>query len=76
MSSASLSLINHWLSSASSKAKKKPLEVIAADSLQSIDYRPQNTVLVVEEPAVRQAGIVVDSVDKLIDGLRNKSKVI
>jgi electron transfer flavoprotein beta subunit len=58
------------------KAKKKPLEVIAAESLQSIEFRPQNTVLVVEEPAVRQAGIVVDSVDQLIDGLRNKSKVI
>lgn len=50
--------------------------MIAAESLPSIEYRPQNTVLVVEEPAVRQAGIVVDSVDQLIDGLRNKAKVI
>jgi len=52
------------------------LEVVAAESLQSIDFLPQNTVLAVEEPAVRQAGIVVENVDQLIDALRNKSKII
>lgn len=57
------------------KAKKKPIEVIDAATL-GIEYAPQNKVTRVEEPAARKAGIFVDSVDSLLDKLRNEAKVI
>jgi electron transfer flavoprotein beta subunit len=41
-----------------------------------VDFAPQNKVVSIDEPSVRQAGIVVDSVDSLIDNLKNKAKVI
>lgn len=58
------------------KAKKKPIEVVAADSLTDIDFKGQNQVVSVEEPAARKAGVVVDSVDALVDKLKNEAKVI
>lgn len=59
------------------KAKKKPIESLAADKLiDAKDLQPRNTVLKVEEPAARKAGEIVDSVDSLIDSLKNKAKVI
>lgn len=59
------------------KAKKKPIETLAADSLiDAKDLQPRNTVLKVEEPAARKAGEIVDSVDSLINSLKNKAKVI
>lgn len=57
------------------KAKKKPIEVIAADSL-NINLTPQNQFLRVEEPASRKAGVIVDSVDTLIAKLKSEAKVI
>jgi electron transfer flavoprotein beta subunit len=58
------------------QAKKKPLEALTTDAITGVDFAPQNKVVSIEEPASRQAGIVVDSVDALIDNLRNKAKVI
>lgn len=57
------------------KAKKKPLEVVAANTL-AIDFTPQNKVLQVEEPPARKAGSFVENVDSLLDKLRNEAKVI
>jgi electron transfer flavoprotein beta subunit len=57
------------------KAKKKPIETIASESL-GIDFKPRNIVLKVEDPPVRKAGIIVDNVDTLIDKLKNEAKVI
>ncbi len=57
------------------KAKKKPLEVIQADSM-GVDFASRLTVLKVEEPAEREPGVILGSVDELIDKLRNVEKVI
>ncbi len=58
------------------KAKKKPLEVLAAETLADIDFSPQNTIVSVEGPPARKGGIIVESVDALIDKLKNEAKVI
>ena len=57
------------------QAKKKPLEVLVAADL-GLDLSPQNIVLKVEEPAARKAGIFVESVDALLDKLRNEAAVV
>jgi len=57
------------------KAKRKPLAVIAADSL-GVDLAPRIELVKVEEPAVREAGIIVDDVAQLIEKLKTEAKVI
>ncbi|WP_150305183.1 electron transfer flavoprotein subunit beta/FixA family protein [Pseudomonas saliphila] len=57
------------------KAKKKPLEVVAAADL-GVDISPRLTVLKVTEPATRKAGILVEDVTQLLDKLKNEAKVI
>lgn len=57
------------------KAKKKKVEVINAADL-GVDLEPHNQVLEVMEPPPRKEGIVVASVDDLIDKLRNEAKVL
>mmetsp|Transcript_17362 Transcript_17362/g.37972 ORF Transcript_17362/g.37972 Transcript_17362/m.37972 type:complete len:256 (+) Transcript_17362:67-834(+) len=57
------------------KAKKKPMAVIEADSL-GVDLIPRMQVLSVEEPPARKGGAKVESVDELLDKLRNEAKVI
>ncbi len=57
------------------KAKKKPIETIAPDSL-GVDVAPRLTTLKVEEPAKRQGGAKVADVAALVDKLRNEAKVI
>ncbi|MEC7701885.1 MAG: electron transfer flavoprotein subunit beta/FixA family protein [Pseudomonadota bacterium] len=57
------------------KAKKKPLDDISAEEL-GVEFKPRLKVLKVTTPPVRQAGIKVDSVDALIDKLKNEAKVI
>ena len=57
------------------KAKKKPIETVAPDSL-GVDIAPRLTTLKVEEPAKRQGGAKVADVAALIDKLRNEAKVI
>jgi electron transfer flavoprotein beta subunit len=58
------------------KAKKKPIETIAAADLEGIDLSSRNKIISVDDPPVRKAGIEVDSVDTLIDKLRNEAAVI
>lgn len=57
------------------KAKKKPLDVIAADSL-GVALTSNVKVLKVTAPSSRQAGIKVDSVDALVEKLKQEAKVI
>lgn len=57
------------------KAKKKPLEIIAADTL-GVDIAPRLETVRVVEPPVRQAGIKVSSVAELVGKLRDEAKVI
>jgi electron transfer flavoprotein beta subunit len=57
------------------KAKRKPLAVKNAADFD-IDLSPRTTLLEVTPPAERQAGIVVESVDELIEKLKNEAKVI
>ncbi|MDG2278792.1 MAG: electron transfer flavoprotein subunit beta/FixA family protein [Pseudomonadales bacterium] len=57
------------------KAKKKPLDIVTPDEL-SVDLTPTVEVLSVEPPAERQAGIKVETVEELVDKLKNEAKVI
>ena len=57
------------------KAKKKPLDVVTPDEL-GVDLTPTVEVLSVEPPAEREAGIKVESVEELVDKLKNEAKVI
>jgi electron transfer flavoprotein beta subunit len=57
------------------KAKRKPLDVIAADSL-GVDLTPRTEFLKVEEPAKREAGIIVEDVAELVNKLKTEAKVI
>jgi len=57
------------------KAKKKPLETIAvADT--GVDVSSGLSVVEVNEPEQRQAGVIVGNVAELVDKLRNEAKVI
>jgi electron transfer flavoprotein beta subunit len=51
------------------KAKKKPLETLTPEAL-GVDVSPRLVVKKVVEPAKRQAGIKVGSVDELVEHLK------
>jgi len=57
------------------KAKKKPIDTLAADTL-GVDLAPRTQVLKVSEPKARAGGIKVADVAALIDKLKNEAKVI
>ncbi len=57
------------------KAKKKPLDCLTVDDL-GVDITPRLTIVKVEEPAAREAGIKVADVKELVEKLRNEAKVI
>jgi electron transfer flavoprotein beta subunit len=57
------------------KAKKKPLDVKTAEEL-GVVVKSGITLLGVEPPAERQAGIKVSSVAELVDKLKNEAKVV
>ncbi|KAI8070770.1 hypothetical protein BC940DRAFT_295513 [Gongronella butleri] len=57
------------------KAKKKPLIKITPEEL-GIDISPRIQTIKVEEPAKREGGRKVESVDDLIDKLKNEAKVL
>ena len=57
------------------KAKKKPLDSFSPEDL-GVDLTPTVEVLSVEPPAERQAGIKVETVEELVDKLKNEAKVI
>lgn len=57
------------------KAKKKPLDSISVEEL-GVDVSPRLTVVKVEEPEARSAGIKVADVSELVNKLKNEAKVI
>ncbi len=57
------------------KAKKKPINEIKVDDLK-IDIKQRLDILKVEEPSKRQSGIMVKTVEELVDKLENEAKVI
>ena len=57
------------------KAKKKPLEILAADSLDA-SVKEHTRLVEVAPPPVRKAGIKVGSVSELVEKLKNVSGVI
>ena len=57
------------------KAKSKPLDVIPAEDL-GVDITPRMTTLKVSLPPQREAGVMVETVDDLLDKLKNEAKVI
>ena len=57
------------------KAKKKPMEVVDVKSFD-MDLAPRLQVLKVEEPPARAGGVKVNSIDELIDKLKNEAKVL
>ena len=57
------------------KAKKKPIEQVKPDAL-GVDPAPRLVTLKVVEPAKRQGGVKVKTVQELVEKLKNEAKVI
>ena len=57
------------------KAKKKPMDTLTPDEL-SVDVKLRVNTLKVFPPPQRAAGIKVESVEELVDKLKNEAKVI
>ena len=57
------------------KAKKKPINQIQVDEL-NLKIEQRLEILRVEEPDKRQSGIMLKTVDELVDKLKNDAKVI
>ena len=57
------------------KAKKKPINEIKVDDLK-INIKQRLDILKVEEPSKRQSGIMVKTIEELVDKLKNEAKVI
>lgn len=57
------------------QAKKKPIDTLTPAEL-GVDAAPRLKTLKVTPPPQRQAGVIVESVDELVDKLRNEAKVI
>jgi electron transfer flavoprotein beta subunit len=57
------------------KAKKKPINEIKIEDLE-VEIKKHLNILKVEEPAKRQSGIMLKTVDELVDKLKNEAKVI
>lgn len=57
------------------KAKKKEIKTITFNDL-NVTYENKLNVISVEEPPVRQAGVMVPSVEELVEKLKNEAKVI
>jgi electron transfer flavoprotein beta subunit len=57
------------------KAKKKPLDTKTVGDY-GVDVTPRLTTLYVAEPAKREAGIIVESVEELVQKLKDEAGVI
>ena len=57
------------------KAKKKEIKTTTFNDL-NITYENKLNVISVEEPPVRQAGVMVSSIEELVEKLKNEAKVI
>ena len=58
------------------KAKRKPIDVLTLDELGVTDTALKIEVLSLELPPERQAGSMVESVDDLLDKLKNEARVL
>jgi electron transfer flavoprotein beta subunit len=58
------------------KAKRKTIDVLDLDDLGIEDTALKVEVVHLEEPASRQAGVMVGSVDELVDKLKNEARVL
>jgi electron transfer flavoprotein beta subunit len=57
------------------KAKRKPLEELSLGEL-GLDVATKVNTIKVESPPERQEGVKVETVDQLVDKLKNEAKVI
>lgn len=57
------------------KAKRKPLETKTAEEL-GVDVTPRLTIVSTIEPEARKAGVILNSVDELLEKLKNEAEVI
>jgi electron transfer flavoprotein beta subunit len=57
------------------KAKRKPLVVMPSSDFD-INLAPRTKLLKVTPPASRKAGIIVETIDELVEKLKNEAKVI
>ncbi len=57
------------------KAKKKPIDTYSPADL-GVDVTPRLKTLKVTPPAEREAGIIVETVEELVDKLKNEAKLI
>jgi len=57
------------------KSRQKKIDTLIAEDL-GVDITPRLTVLTVETPPIRKAGIKVQSVAELVDKLKNEAKVL
>jgi electron transfer flavoprotein beta subunit len=57
------------------QARKKPIDSRKIEDLK-VDIAPRLTSKSVSEPSLRKAGVMVKSVDELIDKLKNEAKVL
>ncbi len=57
------------------KAKKKPVDSMTVEEL-GVEVAPRLTVIKVEEPEARSAGVKVSNASELVNKLKNEAKVI
>ena len=57
------------------KAKKKELNTISINDT-GVDVNPRTELISVELPPSREAGVIVETVEELVDKLKNEAKVI
>jgi electron transfer flavoprotein beta subunit len=58
------------------KAKRKTIDVMDLDDLEIEDTALKVEVVRLEEPATKEAGVLVDDVDGLLDKLSNEARVL
>ena len=51
------------------------MEIIALDSI-GLELKDKLEILKVEAPSVREGGMILESVDDLIDKLKNEAKIL
>ena len=57
------------------KAKKKPIDTLTTEEL-NVEVKPRLSIIKIEEPSTREAGIMVNSVEELVEKLQAEAKVI
>ena len=57
------------------KAKKKPIDTVTPEDLE-IDVTNRLSTIKVVDPPTREAGVKVETVQELVDKLKNEVKII